>query len=76
MKVQVIDPSNFSLPYDHSLCEALARQGCEVTLVRSRFAYWPWAPPASPLGPGGPQTAALAPWTRAYALPRKVIHSE
>jgi glycosyltransferase involved in cell wall biosynthesis len=30
MKVAIIDPSLFTIPYDGALCDALARQGCEV----------------------------------------------
>jgi glycosyltransferase involved in cell wall biosynthesis len=37
--VLVLDPSCFSLPYDYSLCEALASRGCAVTLVRSEFVH-------------------------------------
>ena len=32
MKVAVVDPSLFTIPYDGALCDALARQGCEVGL--------------------------------------------
>jgi glycosyltransferase involved in cell wall biosynthesis len=41
MRVQVIDPSAYTPPYDHSLCAALARGGAEVELVTSRFLYGP-----------------------------------
>jgi glycosyltransferase involved in cell wall biosynthesis len=39
MRVQVVDPSAFTPPYDHALCAALARVGADVELVTSRFAY-------------------------------------
>jgi glycosyltransferase involved in cell wall biosynthesis len=39
MRVQIVDPSAFTAPYDHALCVALARAGAEVELVTSRFAY-------------------------------------
>ncbi len=39
MRVQMVDPSAFTPPYDHALCAALARTGAEVELVTSRFAY-------------------------------------
>ena len=39
MRVQVVDPSAFTPPYDHALCAGLAREGAEVTLVTSAFAY-------------------------------------
>jgi len=35
----VVDPSAFTPPYDHALCAAMARQGAQVTLATSRFAY-------------------------------------
>jgi glycosyltransferase involved in cell wall biosynthesis len=39
MRVQVVDPSAFTPPYDHALCVALARAGASVELVTSRFVY-------------------------------------
>ncbi len=39
MRVQIVDPSAFTPPYDHALCGALARAGAEVELVTSAFAY-------------------------------------
>lgn len=39
MKVQLVDPSAFTPPYDHALALALAKAGADVTLVTSRFAY-------------------------------------
>jgi glycosyltransferase involved in cell wall biosynthesis len=39
MRVQVVDPSAFTPPYDHALCAALARAGAAVELITSRFAY-------------------------------------
>jgi glycosyltransferase involved in cell wall biosynthesis len=39
VRVQVVDPSAFTPPYDHALCRALARAGAEVELHTSRFAY-------------------------------------
>ncbi len=41
LRVQVVDPSAFTPPYDHALCAALARAGAQVELVTSRFAYGP-----------------------------------
>jgi glycosyltransferase involved in cell wall biosynthesis len=41
MQVQIVDPSAFTPPYDHSLCAALARAGVEVELVTSEFLYGP-----------------------------------
>ena len=35
----IVDPSAFTPPYDHALCEALGAAGAEVTLVTSEFAY-------------------------------------
>jgi glycosyltransferase involved in cell wall biosynthesis len=45
MKVQLLDPSAFTPPYDRALAAALARAGAEVELVTSRFLYGP-VPPA------------------------------
>lgn len=39
MRVQVVDPSAYTPPYDHALCAALARGGAEVELITSAFAY-------------------------------------
>ncbi|HEY2006943.1 MAG TPA: glycosyltransferase family 4 protein [Solirubrobacteraceae bacterium] len=39
MRVAMVDPSAFTLPYDHALSSALVRAGAEVELLTSRFAY-------------------------------------
>jgi glycosyltransferase involved in cell wall biosynthesis len=41
MKVQLVDPSAFTPPYDRSLAAALARGGAEIELLTSRFLYGP-----------------------------------
>src|SRR5919197_3632787 len=41
MRVQIVDPSAFTPPYDRSLAAALARVGVNVELVTSRFVYGP-----------------------------------
>jgi len=41
MRIQIVDPSAFTPPYDRSLSAALARAGVEVELVTSRFGYGP-----------------------------------
>jgi len=41
MRVDVVDPSAFTPPYDHALCAALARAGADVRLVTSEFGYGP-----------------------------------
>ena len=41
MRVQLVDPSAFTPPYDRSLAAALARAGVDVELVTSRFLYGP-----------------------------------
>src|SRR6478609_4822498 len=45
LKVQLVDPSAFTPPYDRALAAALARAGAEVELLTSRFLYGP-VPPA------------------------------
>jgi glycosyltransferase involved in cell wall biosynthesis len=47
MRVAMVDPSAFTLPYDHALSTALARAGATVELVTSRFAY---GEPPAPAG--------------------------
>jgi len=45
MRVQLVDPSAFTPPYDRALAAALARCGAEVELLTSHFLYGP-VPPA------------------------------
>jgi glycosyltransferase involved in cell wall biosynthesis len=39
VRVDVVDPSAFTPPYDHALCAALARAGARVRLVTSVFTH-------------------------------------
>jgi glycosyltransferase involved in cell wall biosynthesis len=39
VRIDLVDPSAFTPPYDHALATALARAGADVRLVTSRFAY-------------------------------------
>ncbi|HEX2104897.1 MAG TPA: glycosyltransferase [Solirubrobacteraceae bacterium] len=39
MRVDVVDPSAYTPPYDHALAAALAGAGADVRLVTSRFAH-------------------------------------
>lgn len=39
MRVDVVDPSAYTPPYDHALCSALGAQGAQVRLITSHFAY-------------------------------------
>jgi glycosyltransferase involved in cell wall biosynthesis len=41
MRVQLVDPSAFTPPYDRALAAALSRGGAEVELATSRFLYGP-----------------------------------
>ena len=41
MRVQIVDPSAFTPPYDHALAASLALAGAEVELFTSAFAYGP-----------------------------------
>jgi glycosyltransferase involved in cell wall biosynthesis len=45
IRVQLVDPSAFTPPYDRALAAALAHAGAEVELLTSRFLYGP-VPPA------------------------------
>jgi len=39
MRVHVVDSSAYTPAYDHALCAALAREGADVELITSAFAY-------------------------------------
>lgn len=41
LKVQLVDPSAFTPPYDRALAAALSRAGAEVELLTTRFLYGP-----------------------------------
>jgi glycosyltransferase involved in cell wall biosynthesis len=41
IRVQLVDPSAFTPPYDRALAAALSRAGAEVELATSRFLYGP-----------------------------------
>jgi glycosyltransferase involved in cell wall biosynthesis len=45
MRVAVVDPQAFTLPYDDELCRALAAAGADVELLTARFTHG--APPAA-----------------------------
>jgi glycosyltransferase involved in cell wall biosynthesis len=45
MRVQIVDPSAYTPPYDDALCRALGAAGVEVELVTSHFAYGTVPPP-------------------------------
>jgi glycosyltransferase involved in cell wall biosynthesis len=45
VRVHVVDPSAYTPPYDHALCNALVAADTEVELFTSRFAYGPVARP-------------------------------
>lgn len=49
IRVQLVDPSAFTPPYDRALAAALARGGAEVELLTSRFLYGT-VPPADGYG--------------------------
>ena len=46
LRVVVVDPSCFSLPYDYSLCDGLARLGVNIMLARSEFIHSQWRWPS------------------------------
>ncbi|MGO9751717.1 MAG: glycosyltransferase family 4 protein [Solirubrobacteraceae bacterium] len=39
IRVDLVDPSAYTPPYDHALAAALARSGAQVRLITSEFAY-------------------------------------
>jgi len=41
VRIDVVDPSAYTPPYDHALCAALARAGATVRLQTSHFPYAP-----------------------------------
>ena len=41
VKIELVDPSAFTPPYDRALAAALARAGAEIELLTSRFLYGP-----------------------------------
>jgi glycosyltransferase involved in cell wall biosynthesis len=45
VRVHVVDPSSYTPPYDHALCDALAVADTEVELFTSHFPYGPVARP-------------------------------
>ena len=45
MRVQLVDPSAYTPPYDHGLAAGLARAGVEVELVTSRYPWDEMPPP-------------------------------
>jgi glycosyltransferase involved in cell wall biosynthesis len=45
VRIHVVDPSAYTPPYDHALCDALAVANIEVELFTSNFPYGPVARP-------------------------------
>jgi glycosyltransferase involved in cell wall biosynthesis len=41
VRIDIVDPSAYTPPYDHALCTALARAGARVRLQTSHFPYGP-----------------------------------
>jgi glycosyltransferase involved in cell wall biosynthesis len=50
VRVHLVDPSAYTLPYDHELCSALARAGADVELYTSRFVHGERPAPAGYTG--------------------------
>ena len=42
MKILMLDAACTSLPYDHSLCEALVNEGCTVDFFGSEYVHTKW----------------------------------
>jgi urease accessory protein UreE len=39
MRIALLDPPSFTVPYDHALAAALARRGHDVTLLTAPFTH-------------------------------------
>ena len=39
MRIALLDPPSFTVPYDHALASALARRGHDVTLLTAPFTH-------------------------------------
>lgn len=61
----IVDPSCFSPPYDHCLCEALARRGIDVTLARRRLEPGTWA-----------NQGSYGVWDKFYPIAIRITHPE
>jgi glycosyltransferase involved in cell wall biosynthesis len=71
----MVDPSAFTPPYDHALCSALARLGCRVELVTSRFLYGDIpAPDGYSLSPNFYRHAVGAPGSRLRQITKLADH--
>jgi glycosyltransferase involved in cell wall biosynthesis len=68
MRVQVVDPSAYTPPYDHALCAELARLGLDVELITSRFLH------GEPLVPDGYRLRELF-YRRAFGRPGSAIRT-
>jgi glycosyltransferase involved in cell wall biosynthesis len=58
VRVALVDPAAFTLPYDHALATALARAGAEVELITSPFRFG-----APPLPDGYRRRELFYPWS-------------
>ncbi|MHB1537742.1 MAG: glycosyltransferase family 4 protein [Solirubrobacteraceae bacterium] len=70
MRIELIDPSAYTPPYDHALASALGQLGAQVQLLTSRFQYGPVPAPQGYLRrelfyPRSHSAAAAAPRSRA-----------
>ncbi len=45
MRISLVDPVSYTLPYDRSLAEALAKRGHEVDLFAASFLFTELPPP-------------------------------
>lgn len=68
MRVQVVDPSAYTPPYDHALCTELARLGLDVELITSRFLH------GDPPVPDGYRVRELF-YRRAFGPPGSAIRT-
>ena len=76
MRVQLVDPSAFTPPYDRSLAAALARAGADVELLTSRFLHGPV--PEAEATPSTRRSTGAAPraaWTRPRGVRKLAEHA-
>jgi len=65
MRVAIVDPSGFTLPYDHCLAASLAQQACQVVLVTTCIPQGSWV-----------QCTAYEHWAHFYMMGNRLNKSK